>query len=334
MVSDEQDPVSGLTPLAVATIEDNADKVRQLLKQGAKVDARSRDREAPLLLAAWKTNYNRARIIQLLLEKAPPVDATCPKAENNTPLMFVVQKKDLESIRLLRKAGASLTKKNNNGFTATKLAEDTNDKAVSLALTPAKERSALAQLVDMVVGFLLFIIAWVNDKAKGVVRQVSGLNPELDQRWNQDVNGSEQPSNAKFVENVDKIVKDSPLERFFKDKRDYIQDIALITDGMPSKENKTEFVDAIVECGRKLQAAGYPRESVKFMVGQIGTAQAATKFLDGIRSNTDIAKVVYVTSDQLDVKFGDLHENEKDLDRWLIETLFSPIKDREDKKSQ
>ncbi|EOD45654.1 putative ankyrin repeat protein [Neofusicoccum parvum UCRNP2] len=322
MVSDEQDPVSGLTPLAVATIEDNADKVRQLLKQGAKVDARSRDRETPLLLAAWKTNYNRARIIQLLLEKAPPVDATCPKAENNTPLMFVVLKKDLESIRLLRKAGASLTKKNNNGFTATKLAEDTNDKAVILALTPAKERSALAQLVDLVVGFLLFIIAWVNDKAKGVVRQVSGLNPELDQRLNQDVNGSEQPSNAKFVENVDKIVKDSPLERFFEDKKDYIQDLALITDGMPSKENKTEFVDAIVECG------------VKFMVGQIGTAQAATKFLDGIRSNTDIAKVVYVTSDQLDVKFADLHENEKDLDRWLIETLFSPIKDREDKKSQ
>lgn len=262
------------------------------------------------------------------------------------------------------------------------------------------------------------------------------------------MNGSEQPTNAKFVENVDKIVKDSPLERFFKDKRNYIQDLArkatelekdsttslgckdvlpktinvslhqqviycddsssmkrdrrwvaqeelvkriakittrilpegegvalrfinktvdespnltledignifyrtswdpngdtpigtflrskilqplvystlgqeslkrpllisVITDGMPSKENKTEFVDAIVECGRKLQAAGYPRESVKFMVGQIGTAQAATKFLDGIRTNTDIAKVVYVTSDQLDVKFADLHENEK-----------------------
>lgn len=37
--------------------------------------------------------------------------------------------------------------------------------------------------------------------------------------------------------------------------------ISVITDGMPSGEKGSDFVDAILECGSKLEAAGYPRES-------------------------------------------------------------------------
>jgi len=110
--------------------------------------------------------------------------------------------------------------------------------------------------------------------------------------------------------------------------------ISVITDGMPDGEVESTFVDAIVECGNKLEGAGYPRESVKYLVGQIGTAKSSAKFLESIRNNTEIAEVVYCTSDQLDAKLAQFHDNEGDLDRWLIETLFSPIKDRQEKKDQ
>jgi hypothetical protein len=42
------------------------------------------------------------------------------------------------------------------------------------------------------------------------------------------VNRTREPSTEdEFVENVDKFVKDQPvLERFFKDKKDFIQDLA------------------------------------------------------------------------------------------------------------
>lgn len=37
--------------------------------------------------------------------------------------------------------------------------------------------------------------------------------------------------------------------------------ISIITDGMPEPENKSELLNAILECGNKLQDADYPRES-------------------------------------------------------------------------
>lgn len=37
--------------------------------------------------------------------------------------------------------------------------------------------------------------------------------------------------------------------------------IFIMTDGMPEPENESELVNAILECGEKLQDAGYPRES-------------------------------------------------------------------------
>ncbi|KAJ7055870.1 hypothetical protein C8F01DRAFT_1157959 [Mycena amicta] len=102
--------------------------------------------------------------------------------------------------------------------------------------------------------------------------------------------------------------------------------ISVITDGMPGGEKDEAFVEAIKECGEKLKQAGYPRESVRFMVGQIGTAKSAATFLEGVRKNPDIADMVFVTADQLDEKMSAFEANEGDLDRWLIETLFSAVK--------
>ncbi|KAI2466904.1 ankyrin [Annulohypoxylon bovei var. microspora] len=475
-IFNEQDPADGLTPLAAAAVAGHAEEVKQLLDKGARADVLSRNGETPLLLAAWKTNNNRPRIIQLLLTKTPSssVDATCASAGNKTPLMFAIEKRDLESIRLLRKAGASLELEDDSNLNAEEIANMMEGR-ISLALNPDNERQALGRLSDYALSFLLSIISWVNIHVNGIVRRIFGLNPRPDENIDEDVDIPEEPSGAELVESIGKFVDDNPiLKRFFKGKEDYIKELAqkavdlendtstslgckellpktikvslhqqvlycddsssmrkdgrwdsqkslieritkittrilpegegvllrfinqdvehssnlnldgignvlesiswkrershtqigtylkskileplvyskleseheglerpflisVITDGMPTQESPSEFVDAILECGDKLEKAGYPRKSVKFMVGQVGSGKDAAKFLDGLRSNAEIAEVVYCTSDQLDAKFAEFHENEWDLDRWLIETLFSPIKDPETMKTE
>jgi hypothetical protein len=109
--------------------------------------------------------------------------------------------------------------------------------------------------------------------------------------------------------------------------------VSVITDGMPEPEPKSTFVDAIAECGDKLEAAGLPRESVKFMIGQVGSANAATKFLQEISQETRVADVVFVASDKLDVATSKLDSDWK-MDEWLIETLYAPIMKSEGKKKQ
>jgi hypothetical protein len=40
------------------------------------------------------------------------------------------------------------------------------------------------------------------------------------------VNRGDDPTIAEFVDNVDELVKDSPMERFFDGKEDFIQEVA------------------------------------------------------------------------------------------------------------
>ncbi|KAJ3560792.1 hypothetical protein NP233_g10602 [Leucocoprinus birnbaumii] len=472
-ILNEQDPATGLAPLATAAVAGYADVVELLLGKGAKADALSKNGETALLVTTRDSkSKNRPRIVQLLLSKTPAdsVDATSA-ADGNTPLMHAILRSDIESIRLLVKAKASLTVTNNNGLTAEKMAEAAPDKAVARALDPDKERSALTKLTSLVSSFLLYIVAWVNKTADGVMRKVFGLNPDFNTNTDDKVNDGETPNKKQFLENVDTFVKDSPLERFFKDKPNYIQDLAkkatelkndpntplgqpdllpkvikvtlhqqviycddsssmkregrweaqvemvkriagittrilpegdgvalrfinqdvpnnsdklslkeigdiigkmswqpggnteigtylkskilepmvysklpsktlskpllisVITDGMPSVEKDEAFVEAIKECGDKLDQAG-PSDSctrdlidVKFMIGQIGTSKSAAEFLQDVGNNKDIESMVYVTTDQLDERLSKFKEKEGDLDRWLIETLFQPIKD-------
>ncbi len=56
------------------------------------------------------------------------------------------------------------------------------------------------------------------------------------------MNGPARPSKEEFVKNVDKFVKDNPvLERFFKDKKDFIQDLAQkAADFILGKSERTE----------------------------------------------------------------------------------------------
>ncbi|XEV01111.1 hypothetical protein FSHL1_006398 [Fusarium sambucinum] len=100
--------------------------------------------------------------------------------------------------------------------------------------------------------------------------------------------------------------------------------VTVITDGAPTKEDRSSFADAISECGRNLVKNGFPRESVKFLIGQVGTAGEAKAFLKELRNDPDIKNVVFVTTQSLDAGYMQW-ENNADLDRWLIQTLYSPI---------
>ncbi|KAJ8105764.1 hypothetical protein ONZ43_g7294 [Nemania bipapillata] len=70
--------------------------------------------------------------------------------------------------------------------------------------------------------------------------------------------------------------------------------ISIITDGSPSRENREMLADTIVECGDKLVEAGLPRDSVKFLIGQVGSAESAARFLDSLRNNENVIKVAHI----------------------------------------
>ncbi|KAJ7749277.1 ankyrin repeat-containing domain protein [Mycena maculata] len=228
-ILNEQDPATGRAPLATAALAGFADEVEQLLKKGAKADAPSRDGETALLVTTRETSRNRPRIVQLLLSKTPAgsVDATTAADGNNTPLMYAVLSGDVESIRLLVKAGASLTATNDSGLTAEKMAAASSDKAVARALDPEKEQSAFAKLAGVVGSVLLYVVAWVNKTANGIMGRLFGLNPKLNENIDDVVNDGETPNKVQFIENVDNFVKENPtLERFFKGNPNYIQELA------------------------------------------------------------------------------------------------------------
>ncbi|KAI0798931.1 hypothetical protein GGR55DRAFT_684464 [Xylaria sp. FL0064] len=235
---EQQEPSTGWTLLAIAAASGFPEEIRQLLRKGAKPYLRCRDGETPLLLAAWKAERERPLIVQTILERTPPqstdtstdntIDATCDTAENKTPLMCAIDNSDIETVRILVKAGASLSKKNNDGFNAVEIAENTGKKSILRALKPEKEQSDLARISAIVITVMLNVIYWVNDALTGVVKRVFGINGERHQRTIEQINpGPENPTPERFVKNVNTFVEDNPvLKTFFKDKKDFIQNLA------------------------------------------------------------------------------------------------------------
>ena len=104
--------------------------------------------------------------------------------------------------------------------------------------------------------------------------------------------------------------------------------VCIITDGCPTDEAPNRFRDEIVTCKQKLEAKGYDPTSVMFCINQVGTDQSAEEFLDALRDEKEIEKVIYCTVGQLDAKYEELKENEKALESWLLHLLTKPIMDR------
>lgn len=175
-----QDPSTGWTLLATAVVSGFPKQVEQLLERGAKPTLRCRDGETPLLLAAWKTPRERPIIVQKLLSYVPKesIDDTCDLAENNTPLMCAIEKLDVDSVRLLAKAGARLNIKNNDGFNAVEVAKNTGKNSVRNALEPEKEQSKLARLASDVITFMRHVVSWFDNKFNGLMGKVFGFKGE------------------------------------------------------------------------------------------------------------------------------------------------------------
>ncbi|KAL8400372.1 hypothetical protein RB594_000674 [Gaeumannomyces avenae] len=100
--------------------------------------------------------------------------------------------------------------------------------------------------------------------------------------------------------------------------------VSILTDGGPSREDPGKLARVILECGNELVKNGYPMDSVKFLVGQIGSSKEAVDFLDTLRGNSDIDKVTYVFAGRFDDKFKSFRD-QRALDRWLVTTLYQPL---------
>ncbi|PWY82595.1 CMGC protein kinase [Aspergillus eucalypticola CBS 122712] len=70
--------------------------------------------------------------------------------------------------------------------------------------------------------------------------------------------------------------------------------IIITIGGCPESRTESEFVKAIIECGRKLELAGYPRRTVVFMIYQIGTSKKTSKFVRRLKDNPDLFPMISV----------------------------------------
>lgn len=95
--------------------------------------------------------------------------------------MFAIENKDVELIRLLRKAKTFVEIKNREGFTAEQMARYANNPAISLALDVNEEEAALGLLAPKVVDLLLYIVDWVKKTVQGALFMVPKANVEGNQ---------------------------------------------------------------------------------------------------------------------------------------------------------
>ncbi|KAI0845402.1 hypothetical protein F5Y00DRAFT_265657 [Daldinia vernicosa] len=107
--------------------------------------------------------------------------------------------------------------------------------------------------------------------------------------------------------------------------------ISIITDGIPyggsrSPETRNTLRDEIKKCQEYLLENGLPSRTVVFQISQIGSDKHSKEFLQSLREEN--LENVYITAQQLDSRFRELRDNEKDLEAWLFETLLEPILDK------
>ncbi|KAI2616849.1 hypothetical protein GGR54DRAFT_224023 [Hypoxylon sp. NC1633] len=106
--------------------------------------------------------------------------------------------------------------------------------------------------------------------------------------------------------------------------------ISILTDGVPSgprgsPEKEYTLKDEIKNCQEYLRENGLPLRSVVFQISQIGSDPNSKNFLQKLHEEN--LENVYITSQQLDSKFRELRNNERDLEAWLFQTLLEPILD-------
>lgn len=164
----------GFTPLISAIKPGHPAIVELLLKKGAAPNFKDSHNTTPLYVAAF-ADQKRVEIVRLLLDHGAKVDLTSPEVGNETPLMMAITRsKDPVVVGMLIDAGASLQAKNSKGQTAKELAQLSGIPAIQkYALPPGQQQPGLPELVNLLVSFILFILAYVNSGLiEGVVKGV------------------------------------------------------------------------------------------------------------------------------------------------------------------
>ncbi|KAL7619745.1 hypothetical protein AAE478_010287 [Parahypoxylon ruwenzoriense] len=93
--------------------------------------------------------------------------------------------------------------------------------------------------------------------------------------------------------------------------------ILTITDGQPNPELPGTLKDAIIKCGQRLTARGYPQEAVMFLISQVGNDCEADKFLDSLAGDPALDRVLFRTAGRLNEKYSELRENDQDIEEWV-----------------
>lgn len=221
----------GFTPLILAAKTGRLAVVELLLKKGAAPNLKSSNGTTPLYVATNATS-NRVEIVRLLLDRGAKVDATSPEVDNMTPLMVAITKaRDPAVVGMLIGAGASLHAKNSRGETAKSLAQLSGIPAIQkYALPPGQQQPGLAELINTLVNFVLFVLAYVNSGfiegvVKGVVSNLYHIgSAQADQQLAQDIDNPRTVDD--FKKGVEDYVKDSDLGQFFASSNDYLQKVA------------------------------------------------------------------------------------------------------------
>ena len=114
--------LDGNTPLHFASCHNNPEIIKLLIEKGAKVNAKSNNKNTPLHLAI---DYNNIEIITLLLNQEADVKAE--GNNKNTPLHLASCHDNLEIIKLLIKKGSEVNAKDLDGDTPLHLASCHNN---------------------------------------------------------------------------------------------------------------------------------------------------------------------------------------------------------------
>ncbi|KAK4066973.1 uncharacterized protein Triagg1_7973 [Trichoderma aggressivum f. europaeum] len=101
--------------------------------------------------------------------------------------------------------------------------------------------------------------------------------------------------------------------------------VSCITDGCASGEARNKFKEVIVKCIEFLLEHGYPPQTVRFQISQIGNDSSAADFLQQLKDDDELTEWLYCTTQRLDEGCREFNENEEDLERWLLQTLMGPI---------
>ncbi|UPK92113.1 hypothetical protein LCI18_003048 [Fusarium solani-melongenae] len=227
---DDEGP-GGFTPLILAAKTGQQAVVELLLKRSASPNLKSSNGTTPLYVAA-NANNNRVGIVRLLLDNGAKVDATNPEVDNVTPLMVAItQARDPAVVGMLIDTGASLEAKNSRGETARSLAQMSGVPAIQkYALPPGQQQPGLPELINLLVNFVLFVLAYVNSGliegvVKGVVSNLYHIgSAQPDQQLAQEIGNPQTVDD--FKKGVEDYVRDSDLGQFFPPGSDYLQKVA------------------------------------------------------------------------------------------------------------